>query len=85
MREQYDFNYATNCDIECILHLYHKFGAERAADNLDGVFAFCLVDSLNRKVLIARDLYGVRPLFRLTGPGGVLGVCSEAKGVLIKI
>ncbi|CAB3384324.1 Hypothetical predicted protein [Cloeon dipterum] len=64
------------------MHLYDKFGADRTASMLDGVFGFCLVDAKKRRILIARDAYGVRPLFRLTGPGGVLGICSEAKGLI---
>ena len=30
---------------------------------LDGVFAFVLIDTLNKKVYVARDTFGVRPLF----------------------
>jgi len=69
--------------VECILHLYEKFGTDRTANQLDGVFAFCLVDSLNRKVVLARDPFGVRPMFRMTGPNGLLGICSEAKGIFL--
>ncbi|XP_059490741.1 asparagine synthetase [glutamine-hydrolyzing] [Neocloeon triangulifer] len=82
LRDEFNFTYESKCDVECILHLYTKLGAKQAASMLDGVFAFCLVDALNRRVLIARDPFGVRPLFKLTGPGGVLGVCSEAKGLI---
>lgn len=80
MREQFDFKYETKCDVECIFHLYEKFGIEECVKNLDGVFAFCIVDVPNQKVLLARDPYGVRPLFRFHNENGVLGICSEAKG-----
>ncbi|KAG8224384.1 hypothetical protein J437_LFUL005206 [Ladona fulva] len=51
---------------------------------LDGVFGFCLIDMKQRKVFVARDAFGVRPVFRLRGgiDGSVLGVCSEAKGLM---
>ncbi|CAB3386121.1 Hypothetical predicted protein [Cloeon dipterum] len=82
LRNEFGFEYESKCDVECILHLYEKNGADGTAKFLDGVFAFCLVDTLNRRVILARDPFGVRPLFRITGPGGVLAVCSEAKGLI---
>lgn len=53
------------------------------ASLLDGVFAFILLDTANRKVFLGRDTYGVRPLFKLHLDAGFLAVCSEAKGNLI--
>ncbi|XP_046397887.1 asparagine synthetase [glutamine-hydrolyzing] [Ischnura elegans] len=51
---------------------------------LDGVFAFCLIDMKRKKVYLGRDAFGVRPIFRLRGgkDNSVLGVCSEAKGLV---
>lgn len=63
------------------MHLYKNFGIEKTVKNLDGVFAFCIVDIPEKRVLLARDPYGVRPMFRLTTPDGILGICSEAKGI----
>ncbi|KAK7791162.1 hypothetical protein R5R35_013329 [Gryllus longicercus] len=82
LKEQYGFNYETNCDVECILHLYADGGIEHCARNLDGVFAFCLIDSKESKVFLARDPYGVRPMFRLHSELGILAACSEAKGLM---
>jgi asparagine synthase (glutamine-hydrolysing) len=52
-------------DCEIIIHLYLKYGIEQTLQLLDGVFAFMLVDMRTTipKVFIARDTYGVRPLF----------------------
>lgn len=80
MQKQFEFNYETYSDVECIFHLYEKFGIEKAVKNLDGVFAFCIVDVPRRKVLLGRDPYGVRPLFRLHSQSGLLAISSEAKG-----
>lgn len=52
------------------------------AENLDGVFAFLLLDTKNKKVFVGRDTYGVRPSFRLLTQDGFLAVCSEAKGLM---
>ncbi|CAK1555101.1 unnamed protein product [Leptosia nina] len=83
LREEFNFPYETNCDVEAIIHCYKKFGIAETVRRLDGVFAFCLVDGEARKVYIARDPYGVRPLYQLKDEkNGVMGVCSEAKGLV---
>jgi len=50
-------------DCEIIIHLYQKYGIEQTLQMLDGVFAFILIDTTNKQIFIARDTYGVRPLF----------------------
>ncbi|CAH0399814.1 unnamed protein product [Chilo suppressalis] len=83
LQQQHDFPYETKCDVEAIIHTYHKFGIAEAVKNLDGVFAFCLLDGEKRKIYIARDPYGVRPLFKLhDSDNNVLAICSEAKGLI---
>lgn len=67
-------------DGEILLHLYDRFGAKKMASLLDGVFAFILLDTANRRVCVGRDTFGVRPLFRCQTDDGFLGLCSEAKG-----
>lgn len=67
-------------DGEIILHLYDKGGIEQTVCMLDGVFAFILLDTANKKVFLGRDTYGVRPLFKAMTEDGFLAVCSEAKG-----
>jgi asparagine synthetase B (glutamine-hydrolysing) len=81
LKEQYGFNYETNCDVECILHLYASGGIEHCARSLDGVFVFCIVVSAKQRVFVGRDPYGVRPVFRLYTVTGILGISSEAKGL----
>ena len=58
----------TDSDCEVIIHLYLKYGIEQTLNMLDGVFSFILYDNritedLNNKMFIARDPYGVRPLY----------------------
>jgi asparagine synthase (glutamine-hydrolysing) len=78
LEKEEEFNYETFCDVECISHLYHKFGIEGCVKHLDGVFAFILIDMEKKKVFLGRDPYGVRPLFRLTGSAGLLAVYAPA-------
>jgi len=65
--------------VEAIVHLYTHSGADSVAQSLDGVFAFCLMDVEKRRILIGRDPYGVRPLFRLRSDNGQLIISSESK------
>lgn len=80
LKEQFGFEYQTKMDGEVLLHLYDRFGIKKMASLLDGVFAFVLLDTANRKVHLGRDTYGVRPLYKFLADDGFLAVCSEAKG-----
>jgi asparagine synthase (glutamine-hydrolysing) len=57
----------TDSDCEVIIHLYCQFGIHQTLDMLDGVFAFVLYDLNSEKVYVARDRFGVRPLFKGIG------------------
>ena len=54
----------SNSDCEVILYLYEKYGMERTLSLLDSeAFAFCLYDGELNTLFVARDRFGVRPLF----------------------
>jgi len=59
----------TDSDCEVIIHLYKKYGIDHTLQMLDGVFSFVLLDNnvYNEKfkMYVARDPYGVRPLYIL--------------------
>ena len=59
----------TDSDCEVIIHMYMKYGIEHTLQMLDGVFAFILIDyrlhNKDAKMFVARDPYGVRPLYVL--------------------
>ena len=50
-------------DCEVIIHLYKRYGMKQTLQMLDGVFAFVLIDTIEKKVYAARDTFGIRPLF----------------------
>jgi asparagine synthase (glutamine-hydrolysing) len=72
----------TNSDCEIILHLYCKYGIEQTLRMLDGVFAFAIYDAGLKQLFIARDPYGVRPLYicnEVKGPNNIFMFASELK------
>tara|TARA_B100000963_G_scaffold309187_1_gene285029 strand:- start:2053 stop:3747 length:1695 start_codon:yes stop_codon:yes gene_type:complete len=55
----------SDSDCEVIIHMYKKFGIDYTLNNLDGVFAFVLIDLGKNMLFVARDPYGVRPLYHM--------------------
>jgi asparagine synthase (glutamine-hydrolysing) len=55
-------NFKTKSDTETIVHLYEE-NPSTFVDKLNGIFAFALYDSRKRKLTIARDYAGIKPLF----------------------
>lgn len=53
----------TGSDCEIILDLYWKRGIDAVMKEIDGVFSFVLVDLTKNLAFVARDPFGVRPLF----------------------
>src|SRR5262245_2350987 len=54
--------YRTRSDTETILHLYEEEG-EGVVDGLHGMFAFAIWDRPRRRLLLARDRLGIKPLY----------------------
>ena len=53
----------TDSDCEVIIHMYEKYGIDETLKQLDGVFGFILYDRINNIKIVARDPFGVRPLY----------------------
>ena len=69
----------TGSDCEVILHLYCRYGIEQTVRMLDGVFAFAIYDMDLQQIFVARDPYGVRPLYMWRGPNFMFMFASEMK------
>jgi asparagine synthase (glutamine-hydrolysing) len=82
----------TDSDCEVIIHLYKKYGIDHTLQMLDGVFSFILIDyrleNTESKIYIAKDPYGVRPLYFLKSNGyyntdyNVYAFASELKIII---
>lgn len=78
--EGYGITFETRCDTEVVLYAYILFG-EGCADKLNGIFAFAVWDEKKQSVYIARDRFGIKPLF-YTQVGSTLLFASEVKALL---
>ncbi|MBR2344660.1 MAG: asparagine synthase (glutamine-hydrolyzing) [Lentisphaeria bacterium] len=54
--------FVTESDTETIIHLYEMYGSE-CVEHLDGMFALAVFDTAKKKLLLARDRLGQKPLF----------------------
>jgi len=72
--------FRTRSDSEIILHLYEEHGLDLLS-RLNGEFAFVLWDKPRRRLLAAKDRFGIRPLYYASHDGRLL-LGSEAKAML---
>jgi asparagine synthase (glutamine-hydrolysing) len=54
--------FETASDTEVILHMYNEYG-DGFINDLNGMFAFIIYDKSKRKLLIAKDHFGIKPLY----------------------
>jgi asparagine synthase (glutamine-hydrolysing) len=77
--ERAGHRFSTGGDTEVLVHLYEEHG-ERFAERLRGMFAVALWDSTRRRLVLARDRYGIKPLYYRADADG-LEFASELRSL----
>ena len=74
--------FRSQSDCEVLPFAYRSWGIERLVSEIDGVFSMIIYDEEEDRVIIARDRFGVRPLFWGWNNHNELLVASEAKSIV---
>lgn len=72
--------FATGSDCEVIVHLYEEHG-EQFLEHLEGMFGCAVWDKVRRRLIVARDPLGIKPMYYTVGDGQ-FAFGSEAKALL---
>ena len=72
--------FRTTSDTEALLHLYARYGADMV-HRLRGMFAFAIWDQARRGLFLARDPYGIKPLYT-ANDGRTFRFASQVKALL---
>ncbi len=78
LERKYEFK--TQTDTEVILYAYQEYGLD-FAQKIDGIFAVAILDLVNRKLVLARDRLGIKPLYYWSSDD-ILLFGSEIKAIL---
>ena len=73
--------FRTRCDTEAIVHLFEEHG-DGFAERLRGMFAVAIWDGRASRLVLARDRFGIKPLFYWETPDGGLAFASELKALM---
>ncbi len=73
--------FRTNTDVEVLVHLYEEYGTE-FINNLNGQFAFAIYDKHKKSLFLARDHFGIAPLFYTLVNDDAFIFASEIKALL---
>lgn len=77
--EENGFSFNGHCDTEVLLKSYIYYEND-VVNHLNGIFAFAIWNSKNNELFLARDHFGVKPLFYMQ-KNGYLIFASEIKGI----
>lgn len=75
-----EYSFQTNSDTEVIIYAYDKW-KEKCLEKFNGIFAFCIYDNKNKELFLARDRFGIKPLYFMNKKNKFV-FSSELKSIL---
>ena len=76
-----NYNFKSKTDTEIILALYEKYGLEFTLKKLNGMFAICILDLKKNQIFLARDRFGIKPIYYISNEE-FFSFSSEVKSFL---
>lgn len=73
--------FRTDADTEVLVHGYEEYGRD-LLNKLRGMYAFAIWDRKNKELLMARDIFGIKPLFYTATDNGDFVFGSEIKSII---
>ncbi len=77
-------SFSTRSDTEVVLRQYEAHGVG-GVEALDGMFAFAIWDARRRRLVLARDRVGIKPLYYAPLPAGGVAFASELSALLLAL
>jgi len=78
--EESGYSFDSRTDTEVVLRAFERWGPA-CLDRFNGMFAFAVWDSRERELFVARDRFGIKPLYH-TSIGGAFAFASEVKALI---
>jgi asparagine synthase (glutamine-hydrolysing) len=57
------YSFQSRSDSEVLLHGYREWGIDELVQRIEGIYAFCIYDSVSRRIYLVRDRVGTKPLY----------------------
>lgn len=80
LRRELPGPFRSSCDTETLIEALSQWGIDETVARLNGIFAFLALDLVTGKVYLARDRFGVKPLYFQATPDGI-AFASEIRGL----
>jgi len=80
--ESLGHRFASHSDTEVLLAAYEQWGPD-ALQRCNGMWSLVILDTARRRLFVARDRFGVKPLYVWRGDDGALLLASEIKALLV--
>ena len=76
--KDYGYRFTSDSDTEVIVNAYDRWGTD-CLTRFNGMFSFVLFDNKLKRMFVARDRFGIKPLYYWKSPYGFLAIASEIK------